>query len=349
MRMFSQRPFVSISPRADRRYEDRGSYGVAIHRRAFTLVELLVVIAIIGVLVALLLPAVQSAREAARNIQCRNQVKQLALACHGYQRAHLVFPGAGGEGATFKFTDPPRTRASDPIRLGVSWIAQSLPFLEQQALTDIIARINESTTNDNTTQALRVQLVTTPVGINCPSRRPEVPLPIAAWRQQHWGRSTTGIRSDYALSGGRPRTPTTSLIDNRHSSFWHPARRVKPKDITDGLSKSYLLGEKHVMPSQYEAGSGDPGDFGTYLGITHFGRARYYVRYSASAPTRDRDTCNVSCHAFGSAHVAGWNAAMADGSVHTLSYGLSLNIHQAQSTIAGSETSLPGQGGFVER
>src|SRR6187551_794481 len=88
----------------------------AVHRRAFTLVELLVVIAIIGVLVALLLPAVQSAREASRRIKCSNNLKQIGLAMHNYHDTHLAFP------------------AGARVLNNLSWNVFILPHLEQQAL-----------------------------------------------------------------------------------------------------------------------------------------------------------------------------------------------------------------------
>ncbi len=94
-------------------------------RRAFTLVELLVVIAIIGILVALLLPAVQSAREAARAASCRNKLKQVGLALHNYLSAHSTFPAV---------SVVPRTKTFEP------WSGQVrlLPFLEQGNLADLI-------------------------------------------------------------------------------------------------------------------------------------------------------------------------------------------------------------------
>jgi len=89
--------------------------------RGFTLVELLVVITIIGILIALLLPAVQAAREAARRMQCTNNLKQFGLALHNYHLTHKVFPyGAGGGGTWW------------------SWSALILPFIEQNAIYDQI-------------------------------------------------------------------------------------------------------------------------------------------------------------------------------------------------------------------
>ncbi len=97
-------------------------------RRGFTLVELLVVIAIIGVLVALLLPAVQSAREAARRTQCLNNVKQLGLALHTYHGVHKFFPPS--------LTYPEGVNPETSPEFGVNWVIALLPFIEQQPLQD---------------------------------------------------------------------------------------------------------------------------------------------------------------------------------------------------------------------
>jgi prepilin-type N-terminal cleavage/methylation domain-containing protein len=105
-------------------------------RRAFTLVELLVVVTVIGVLMALLLPAVQVAREAARRSQCGNQVKQIGLALHHYAQSHSVFPpGCVVSVGTYPEFDPwTEASVAGPGRHGTSWLLMILPYLEQANL-----------------------------------------------------------------------------------------------------------------------------------------------------------------------------------------------------------------------
>src|SRR5438270_54008 len=110
-----------------------------LNKRGFTLVELLVVIAIIGVLVSLLLPAVQQARESARRMTCSNRLKQIGLALHNYETTHKVFPpayltaNAAVDGSAFgvSFGDDNRNGPS-----GFAWGALLLPFIEQHTLNE---------------------------------------------------------------------------------------------------------------------------------------------------------------------------------------------------------------------
>jgi prepilin-type N-terminal cleavage/methylation domain-containing protein/prepilin-type processing-associated H-X9-DG protein len=127
------------------------------NRRGFTLVELLVVIAIIGILIALLLPAVQQAREASRRIQCSSNIKQLALALLNYESVHKTLPAAGSyappEAAVYYSSNYWRV----DLRSGTnySWVVSLLPFLEEQPLFDqfdLTRRVTQNPTNPQAQQ-----------------------------------------------------------------------------------------------------------------------------------------------------------------------------------------------------
>ena len=138
-----------------------------IRGRGFTLVELLVVIAIIGILVALLLPAIQAAREAARRTQCQNNLKNIGLAIHNFNDSKKQFP-TGGTGPGVKIenylqdslTTPEANRKgppNGPLKQGVGWMFQILPYLEEGSISNIIRQED---------------LSKNPIELyNCPSRR----------------------------------------------------------------------------------------------------------------------------------------------------------------------------------
>ena len=110
-------------------------FGDRRHWAAFTLVELLVVIAIIGILVALLLPAIQAVRESARRTQCMNNLRQIGVACLNFESAYKNFPTAGG--AVEQFIDPNEQVKASYGYEGASWMYQILPYLEEQSLYDL--------------------------------------------------------------------------------------------------------------------------------------------------------------------------------------------------------------------
>lgn len=205
-------------------------------RRGFTLVELLVVIAIIGVLVALLLPAVQAAREAARRMQCTNNLKQLGLATHNFHDVRNFLPpafiGDNSEDNTIGWA---------------TWGAFVMPYLEasnQYSLWDI--------NRLNTKQPVDAYATQIP-GYVCPSR----PRPILST-----GDFATpgGALTDYAASFGTAAQFDKSngaIIPNLPSVATVGGEQVVTKwtgqtsfaDLTDGTSSTFLFGEKHVRPN----------------------------------------------------------------------------------------------------
>src|SRR5687768_2395291 len=164
---FSSRPSatdaeLNMNPDPDGRPLARADSSGRMNRFGFTLVELLVVIAIIGVLVALLLPAVQAAREASRRAQCKNNLKQAALACLNYESAHRFLP-SGGWG--FRWMGDPNKGAGREQPGG--WIYAIMPFIEGGGVT----RIGAGASGDALKAALTQQMATPISGFNCPSRR----------------------------------------------------------------------------------------------------------------------------------------------------------------------------------
>ena len=317
---------------------------------AFTLVELLVVITIIGILIALLLPAVQAAREAARRAQCSNNLKQLGLAMHGFHDAQGALP-PGGWGYNWA---PHPDRGVNVDQPG-GWAYSLLPYYEQQALYDLGAGVG-AWTNNAALQAANKQRLQTPLSIMyCPTRR----APLAYSPGQGWIKTpilctTLDVlgHCDYAVNGGEnyegfgygpdsldPVTVTTYFTTGAgafyidqikvHTGIVAMHNRFKFTDITDGLSNTFMIGEKSIDPDHYEDGISYGDDQGPFIADERDSyRAAAWdcepncstANFMAPAP----DTPGIDdTFGFGSAHSGGLYFVLCDGSVRFINYSVS--------------------------
>jgi prepilin-type N-terminal cleavage/methylation domain-containing protein len=316
-----------------RSHSSRRVSGELISPAGFTLVELLVVIAIIAVLAALMLPAIQAAREAARRTQCQNNLKQIATSLHNFESSRRYLPGYGGESQTFNttFDTAHKDLAKNWPKTG-NWILQSLNFMEDLQVADILIAYARG----KTTAAQAKTAVTVPVPMyNCPSRRPSVAYPLVSPESTVFG--PLGARTDYAMNGGSGSQVSNYTINFIAEGIWILGRRTAIKNITDGTSNTYLVGEKAMDTLRYETGN-DFGDRSPLAGLaTYAGATNSYVRFAVQPPSRDTANNCMSCHNFGSAHPVTWNMSMADGSVHSFSYSIDIQLHRALASIKGRE------------
>jgi prepilin-type N-terminal cleavage/methylation domain-containing protein/prepilin-type processing-associated H-X9-DG protein len=305
--------------------------------RGFTLVELLVVITIIGILIALMLPAVQTAREAARKLQCSNNLKQLSLAILGHEQAQGFFP-TGGWGFWWE-GDPDR---GFDLKQPGGWIFNVLPWMEQDAVRNI--GCGETWEEKKLS---RVKLVQVPLSIcNCPTRRQNILYPYGSVKtivkyNMDYEHTYYAARGDYAMNSGSQNRceynsgPSSYEIGDDPSRYTWPKladhngisymrSMIRTADILDGLSSTYLVGEKNLWDYTTGADEGDNSNMMTGYENDIY-RSTYYV------PIQDvlgyiYQGKNVAY--FGSAHSNGLNMAFCDGSVQTISYNISENVHR---------------------
>ena len=309
-----------------------------IRRSGFTLVELLVVIAIIGILVALLLPAVQAAREAARRMQCKNHLKQIGLAAHAHLEAHRHFP-TGGWGFGW-VGDPDRGFAN--AQPG-GWKYVLLAFIEESALATTAQDLEPTDKERILAEVVNRSTIET---YNCPSRRPNQLRAFNEtdpWQNASSAIITDAARSDYAFCvTGVPRDFGPSVFGPDGYAGYHDGEpppdgwqydakqldgvcfqqsRIDIGKITDGTSNTYLGGEKYLMVGDYESGW-SWGDDSSYF----TGAERDHLRWADDPPRQDQSGA-PSPDIFGSAHPSGFHMVMCDSSVQTVSYDVDIEIH----------------------
>jgi prepilin-type N-terminal cleavage/methylation domain-containing protein/prepilin-type processing-associated H-X9-DG protein len=318
-------------------------------RRAFTLVELLVVIAIIGVLVALLLPAIQAAREAARRRQCTNNVKQMALGFMNHESTLQHLP-TGGWG--FYWVGNPDGGYGKDQSGG--WCYNILAYIEQQALRNSGKGISDPAQKE---AALKSTITVVLPIFNCPSKRQLQAYPVKD-RSGSGGPNylahnlqscnvTNGCvvaRNDYRVNAGNlspnddegPPAGTTSWKSyvpfkadafNTQSGISFRQSQIRIKNILDGTSNTAMIGEKCMDPAYYENGQNGGDDQCVFTG--HDRDNVGYTRDDEGLAPR-LDAAGVmgsdSDYRFGSAHVGGFNMAMCDGSVQTIGYEIDLTV-----------------------
>jgi prepilin-type N-terminal cleavage/methylation domain-containing protein/prepilin-type processing-associated H-X9-DG protein len=307
----------------------------------FTLVELLVVIAIIGVLVALLLPAVQAARESSRMAQCKNHIKQLSLAMAQHEGAHGHLPSAGWLG---DWTGDPNHGAGTSQPGG--WVYNILPYIEQAS----VHQIGKGLAGTDLKKEL-ARRDAMPIGfLNCPTRRPSVAYPNLYNKVAINGRyAELHARSDYAANGGDIRELETwcerhvpksfdaaKLLHWRPQIDWHNGigycgAIVELRHITDGTSNTYAVGERFLEPEKSLRGEAKADDWPMYNGFQDdLYRSVYYDPSepdNAQTPKPDVDGVEDS-YRFGSSHPGGVNMGMCDGSVTTISFDVDPDVHR---------------------
>jgi prepilin-type N-terminal cleavage/methylation domain-containing protein/prepilin-type processing-associated H-X9-DG protein len=312
----------------------------------FTLVELLVVMTIIGILVGLLMPAVQSVRESARRITCSNNLKQMGLACLTHENIQGFFPTGGWSWGWGGEPD----RGFDKRQPG-GWHYNILPYIEQKALHDLGPASDSNAMNDRRTAAQ------TPVAVfTCPTRHRLVAYPYQHGADYNNISDPTPIigRSDYAACAGDGTINTgysgpgsLSAGDGMSDASWDSSatgtymsatgviyRRsmVRVASIRHGVVCTYLIGERYIEPSDYYTGSECANDQGWDLGYDYDNARWTGSGGSVLNPPCARDTPgwidNGCSQIFGSAHPAGFNMAFCDGSVHLMSYTIDPNIHR---------------------
>jgi len=332
------------------------------HRFGFTLVELLVVIAIIGVLVALLLPAIQAAREAARRMSCTNNLKQIALASHNYESSHKVLP--------------PGSLPHPQGRNGMSWHVSILPYAETSNVSnDLLSTIERLTepprrgsgppqvpdVYDDDPDLRRIRELVIPF-YQCPS---DANIYDDITENERFSSTSYAGVAGSAATRGVPEGDHHEWVGTRDACLCGPTNKdgtiffnsqVAFRQITDGTSNTYLVGERWYVRRAWMTGAtggnpiptgsacmfsaknihsnypinSDPNQVGYYCGHVRFGD-------NPTMPPGGEERVPLNDLWFGSFHPGGAHFAYADGSTHFVNDDIAMEVYVAMASRNGDE------------
>ena len=298
-------------------------------RRGFTLIELLVVIAIIAVLIGLLLPAVQQAREAARRTQCKNHLKQIGLALHNYHDTFGTMPSG------WIAVDPVSGRPSAHEGLsGAGWATMILPYIEQR---NAYERFDPRVAINDPLNAAFLQI---PIAVyKCPSDpQPDdfeiqeegggavlAKLPIANYIASFGPESLDGCEN---APGNMPVASNGQCFG---SGFFYHNSSVRLKDLTDGTSNTYMVGERKTVS--------ELGWYTSWPGMVPEGEEAFQRICGSADHTPNHPAAHFDD--FSSQHTGGAQFCMGDGAVRFISENIDSGVFQGLASISGNE--VPGE------